>query len=161
MHKAEPTKEHQWLHQLIGDWAYEHESAMGPDQPKQKFTGTERVRSVGGLWIVAEGQGEMPGGGLAQTVLTLGYDPQKKRFVGTWYGSMMTNLWVYDGWLDETGKKLTLETEGPDFANEGKTASYREQIELLSPDHRTFSSSMRGPDGKWTTFMTAHYRRAG
>jgi hypothetical protein len=73
----------------------------------------------------------------------------------------MTNLWVYDGSLDESGKKLTLETEGPDFANEGKTTSYRETIELLSNDHRTFSSSMLGADGKWTTFMTAHYRRTG
>jgi hypothetical protein len=161
MHKAEPTKEHEWLHQLVGDWAYEHEAAPGPDQPKQKFTGTERVRSVGGLWIVAEGQGEMPGGGVARTCLTLGYDPQKQRFVGTWYGSMMYNLWVYEGSLDETGKRLVLETEGPDFAAEGKTASYRETIELLTPDHRIFSSSVRGDDGTWTTFMTAHYRRSG
>ena len=90
MHKAEPTKEHQWLHQLVGDWAYEHEAAMGPDQPKQKVTGTERVRPVGGLWVVAEGQGEMPGGGVAQTVLTLGYDPQKQRFVGTWSRAVST-----------------------------------------------------------------------
>ena len=126
-----------------------------------KITGTERIRSVGGLWIVAEGQGEMPGGGVARTCLTLGYDPQKQRFVGTWYGSMMYNLWVYEGSLDETGKRLVLETEGPDFAADGKTASYRETIELLTPDHRIFSSSMRGKDGTWTTFMTAHYRRSG
>ena len=161
MMKAEPTKEHQWLHQLVGDWAYEHDAQMAPDQPTQKFTGTERVRSVGGLWIVAEGQGEMPGGGVAQTVLTLGYDPQKNRVVGTWYGSMMHNLWVYDGSLDAAANRLTLDTEGPDFANPGKTAKYRETLELESDDHRVFSSSVLGPDGKWTTIMTAHYRRTG
>ena len=33
-------------------------------------------------------------------IMTLGYDPQKKRFVGTLIGSMMTHLWVYDGALD-------------------------------------------------------------
>ena len=42
----------------------------------------------------------MPGGGTATTMMTLGDDPQKKRFVGTWVGSMMTYLSVYDGELD-------------------------------------------------------------
>jgi Protein of unknown function (DUF1579) len=40
------------------------------------------VRSLGGLWILAEGQGEMPGCGAATTVLTLGYDPQKQAVRG-------------------------------------------------------------------------------
>ena len=157
--KVEPQKEHQWLQQLVGDWSYESETSMDPGGPAKKFHGTERVRSIGGLWILAEGQGEMPGGGAAQMMLTLGFDPKKRKFVGTWLGSMMTNLWVYEGSLDEAGKVLTLATEGPDFTQEGKTAQYRERIEIISPDHRTFSSSAQGTDGQWVTFMTAHYRR--
>jgi len=50
-----------------------------------KFNGTESVRSLGGLWILAEGQGETPGSGSATTILTLGYDPQRKRFVTVHY----------------------------------------------------------------------------
>lgn len=57
-------------------------------------TQTESVRSLGGLWILAEGQSEMPGGGAATTMMTLGYDAQKQRYVGTWIGSMRTCLWV-------------------------------------------------------------------
>ena len=80
--KVEPQKEHQWLQQLVGAWTSEAEATMEPGKPPQKFTGTETVRSVGGVWVVAEGDGEMPGGGVGTTVMTLGYDPQKKRYVG-------------------------------------------------------------------------------
>jgi Protein of unknown function (DUF1579) len=51
---------------------YEAEATMEPGQPASKFEGSESVRSLGGLWILAEGQGDMPGCGAATTVLTLG-----------------------------------------------------------------------------------------
>ncbi len=159
MMNAEPQKEHEWLQRLVGEWTYESECSMGPDQPPGKFTGTESVRSIGGLWMMGEGRGEMPGGGAATTVMTLGYDPVKKRYVGTFLGSMMTHLWVYDGGLDAAGKVLTLDTEGPDCAAEGKMAKYKDVIEFKSDDHRVLTSHMLGDDGKWHGFMTAHYRR--
>src|SRR5688572_23139930 len=106
MPKVEPQKEHEWLQILVGEWTAESETAPEPDSPPVA-PWTETVRSLHGIWIVAEGQGEMPGGGgPATTVMTLGYDPQKNRYVGTWIGSMMTHLWVYDGELDATGKIL-------------------------------------------------------
>src|SRR5262245_66093699 len=85
--QAEPQKEHQWLQQLVGDWTFESECVMGPEQPPSKFMGTESVRSLGALWVLCEGRGEMPGGGMATTLMTLGYDPAKKRYVGTFVGS--------------------------------------------------------------------------
>ena len=152
----EPQKEHQWLQKLVGEWTYEGE-ATEPGKPPEKFKGTERVRSLGELWILAWGQGEMPGGGSATTLMTLGYDPQEKRYVGTWVGSMMTHLWVYDGTL--AGNVLTLETEGPDMAGEGKMAKYRDVIEVKSDDHRVMTSHALGDDGEWRQFMKATYRR--
>lgn len=53
---------------------------------------------------MCEGLGEMPGGGIATTMMTLGYDPARKWFVGTFIGSMMTHMWVYAGTV------LTLDT---------------------------------------------------
>jgi hypothetical protein len=97
--KTEPQKEHQWLNRLVGEWTYEGEATMEPGKPPEKFKGTESVRSVGGLWVFFEGRGEMPDGGEATTFMTLGYDPQKGRYVGTWVGSMMTYLWcTVDPW---------------------------------------------------------------
>jgi len=75
---------------------------MGPDQLSSKTKGTEVVRSLGGLWIVSEGE-EMPTA-VPEKLMTLGYDPQNNRYVGTFIGSMMTHLWIYDGCLDRTEK---------------------------------------------------------
>jgi hypothetical protein len=157
--KVEPQQEHRWLQQLVGEWTSEAEMAMEPGKPPEKFFGTETVRSLEGLWVLAEGHGEMPGGGAATTVLTLGYDPQKKRYVGTFIGSMMTHLWVYDGAMDGAEKVLTLDTEGPSMAGDGTMAKYKDAIEIKSPDHRVLTSRVLGADGKWNEFMTAHYRR--
>ena len=159
MIKTAPQKEHEWLQKLVGDWTFEGAATMEPGKPPEKFTGTESVRSLGGLWILAEGQGECPGGGAATTMMTLGYDPQKKRYVGTWIGSMMNHLWVYDGALDAAGRVLTLETEGPNMAAEGKVAKFKDVMELKSDDHRVLTSQMLGDDGRWHGFMTANYRR--
>jgi len=157
--QAEPQEQHRWLQKLVGEWDVEFEAVMGPDQPSTKSAGTESVRALGDLWVLGEGRGEMPDGTPATTVLTLGYDPQKQRFVGTWIGSMMTYLWVYDGELDAAQRVLTLNSDGPSMTGDGALAKYRETIEFKSDDHRVFTSRVLGDDGTWQQFMTAHYRR--
>jgi hypothetical protein len=154
--QSEPQKEHEWLQKLVGDWTSEAECSMGPDKPPETFKGTESVRSLGGLWAVCEG---LPGGGTATTIMTLGYDPAKGKYVGTFVGSMMTHMWLYEGGLDESGKVLTLDTVGPSFAGDGTMAKYKDVIEFKSDDHRVLTSQVLGDDGKWTRFMTANYRR--
>ena len=129
MMKAEPQKEHQWLHKLVGEWTSEGEASMGPGKPTEKFKSTERVRSLGGLWVLGESTGDMPGGGTATMLMTLGYDPQKKRFVGTWIGSMMTYLWVYDGSLDASRKD-------PDAQRRRSEHGERRQDSEVSRRHR-------------------------
>src|SRR5262245_19277011 len=159
MTPAQPQAEHQWLQKLVGEWTSEMDAVMGPDKPPEKCRGTDSVRSIGGLWVMCEGRGKMPDGGAAITIMSLGYDPEKKRFVGTFIGSMMTHQWVYEGELDPAGKKLTLDTEGPSFGTPGATARYKDVIEFKNDDHRTLTSHMHMPDGTWQQFMEAHYRR--
>lgn len=156
---AEPQKEHQWLLKLVGEWTSEMEALMGPDKPLEKFVGTESVRSIGDLWTQGEGRGEMPDGGTATTIMTLGYDPAKKRYVGSFIGSIMTHMWIYEGEVDAAGTKLTLDTEGPNLSVEGKMTRYKDVIEFKNDDHRVLSSHMLMDDGSWVGFMTAHYRR--
>lgn len=156
---TESQKEHHWLQKLVGEWTYETEAKMEPDQPPEKATGTESVRSIGEFWILAEGQGQMPGSGAAITMMTLGYDPQKQRYVGTWIGSMMSYLWLYDGELDADETVLTLNAEGPSMTGEDKMAKYKDIIEFKSADHRTLTSHVLDDEEQWPGFMTTHYRR--
>jgi hypothetical protein len=166
--QSEPQAEHQWLQKFVGEWTYESECSMGPGQAPQKFTGTESVRSIGGLWVVGEGRGEMPGGGTATMNNTLGYDTQKRRYVGTFIGSMMTTLWIYDGTVDPSGTVLTLSAEGPrcpgdgspgdGSPGDGKMAKYQDVV-TFKGDDRIFTSSVLGEDGQWHEFVRATYRR--
>jgi hypothetical protein len=159
--QTEPQKQHQWLDRLIGEWTWESECNMGADQPPTKTLGTEVVRSLGGLWIIGEGVcGADDSSG--KTIITLGFDPQRDRFVGTFIASMMTHLWLYNGSLDAAGNVLTLDTEGPkEESNSSQSAmtKYQDIIEFVSNDHRIMTSKILAEDGNWTQFMTAHYRR--
>jgi hypothetical protein len=159
MMNVTPEKEHEWLHRLVGEWSFEIEPAASAGGPPDKAKGREVVRSLGGLWIVGEGEGEMPGGGPARTIITLGYDPQTKRFSGTWIGSMMTHLWIYDGGLDSAGRVLTLDSQGPSMAGDGSSANYQDIIELQSDDHRILRARVLDKEGRWQPLMTVHYRR--
>lgn len=159
METPKPTKQHEWLKQLVGEWTYECPAPPDHDKPQETMRGTEIMRSLGDVWFVGEGKMSMPGGGEGTAIITLGYDPSKGRFVGSWIGTMMLNMWVYDGELDASGKKLILSAEGPSFMGEAGRFQYRDTIEIIDENHRTLSGSMLGKDGKWTTFMVAHYHR--
>jgi hypothetical protein len=176
MQAPQPHENHRWLQQLVGEWEFAGEASMGPDDPPHQSKGTERVTTLGDLWVVGDGMGEMPGeGAVGQMRITLGYDPMKGKFVGNWIGSMMPGQWIYEGELDDARKVLTLNTVGPDMsAMEGcgadglptdgsapKMANYRDIIELVSADERILRSEMQGADGQWVQFMETRYRRKG
>lgn len=153
-----PQKEHEWLQQFVGEWESEMEASIGPGQPPMKCKGTMNSRMLGGFWSISEMKSEMMGVPMA-SIQTLGYDVEKKKYIGTWVDSMMGHMWKYVGSVDKTGKTLTLEAEGPNFMQEGKIAKFRDAYEFKSKDHLVLTSSMQGEDGKWITFMTGNIHR--
>lgn len=153
---GEAQTTHEWLQRLVGEWTYEMD-ATGPDGEPMKLKGTESVRSLG-AWVVCEAREEQSEG--MTSLMSLCFDPARQRFVGSFVGSMMPHLWIYEGQLDATGTVLTLETEGPSFEVEGETAKYRDTLKVRGENHRILSSSYLRPDGEWRQFMTMHYRRA-
>ena len=159
MHDVKPTSEHEWLQQLVGDWLVETEASMGPDQPPSLFHGSESVRTLGDLWVLCEGCGQMPDGDEARMLFTFGYDLKKQKFVGSFIGSMMTHFWIYEGSLDAAKKVLTLDTVGASFADENQQANYHDIIEIIDADHRQLRSEYQAADGTWHQFMTARYTR--
>ncbi len=155
-----PQKEHEWLKQLEGEWETEAEMTMDPSKPPVKSTGTESVKMLGGFWAVSENNGQMPFDNQPfKGILTLGFDPAKNKYVGTWVDSMNSRLWTYEGDVDESGKKLTLNTEGPCPMAGGKIMKMKEVMEITDADHKVFTSSVQMEDGKWMTPMTIRYTR--
>jgi hypothetical protein len=154
-------REHKWLQQLVGEWIWEHDTPPPEGGPSVKHVGTESVRSLGGLWVLLEGRSRMPDKKPAVTIMTLGFDPEKGRFVGTFVGSMMTYMWSYEGRLASDGKSLVLDTEGPSFPDTSKIVKYQDSVEIVSDDHRVLRSKYLADDGNWQEFMKADYRRVG
>lgn len=154
------TREQQWLQQLAGEWTYETDPTPTPDGGAPVvYRGTEHARTLGDAWLVVEQRQTEPADSPGTSLLTLGHDPARGRVVGTFVTSMMPSLWVYEGALDDAGRMLTLETEGPSFTTEGAMGRYRDVLVLEGDDRRVFTSSYLGDDGAWHTFMTMRSRR--
>ena len=154
----QPQKEHEWLQQFVGEWETEAECTIAPGQPPIKCEGVEKAEMLGGFWMTARGQSEMMGMKIS-SVLTIGYDPEQEKYVGSWIDSMSSYLWHYAGSVDKSGKALTLLTEGPCHLRPGEVCKFKEVVEFKSADERVFTSSVQGEDGEWTTFVTVKYRR--
>lgn len=153
-----PEKEHTWLKQFVGQWEATCQARMGPDQPVTQCKGRMSSRMLGEFWVVSELEHHM--GDLTVTgIQTIGYDPDKKTYVGTWVDSTTSHMWKYEGTVDPSGKTLTLEAEGPNCAAPGTIAKFRDAYEFKSKDQILATSSMQGDDGKWVVFMTGDMRR--
>ena len=152
----QPQAEHEWLQKFVGEWDSECEMVT-PTGETFKVTGTMSVRSIGGFFIHGESTSEMPGGGSGTSFITLGFDAQQGKYVGTWFGSMMTKLWIYDATRE--GNKLILASEGPSFTTPGATAMYHDIVELVSDDHHTLTARFQNEDGSWSEMMKTDYYR--
>ena len=160
MQMPEATPEHHWLLQLVGDWDLTSECSMGPDQPTSKSTGTQKTRALGSMWTLGEMETPGPDGQPMQSLITLGFDPQRGKFVGSFIASCMTFHWLYEGTLDPERRVLTLDAQGPSFSGDGTMANYQDIIEVVDPNTYLFSSRIQSADGSWTIFMNGtHVRR--
>jgi hypothetical protein len=147
-----PTKEHKWLQQFVGEWTSNVTIYAEPGKPPMQTKSTEKVRALGGFWVISESKSKMMG--MPYTIVfTVGYDAAKKKYIGTWVDSGSSTFWRYEGVVDSTGKKLVLETEGPNMLNGTEMAKFREVTEFKSKDHKVFASSM-WQGGKWVTLTT-------
>jgi hypothetical protein len=151
-----PTEDHKWLQQLVGEWDSTGEMTMGDQE--MKSSGTETITAFGQYWTVGEMRGKMPGSEVeSKSVITLGYDPTKQKYVGTFVSDMMGFLWVYEG--TRQGNVLTLDAEGPSFKGDGSMAKYQDIVEIQSDKEYVLSSQVLGEDGKWTPFMSMRFTR--
>jgi hypothetical protein len=140
---SQPASQHEWLQKFIGEWETTSECKLAPTEASMTSQGAMKIRMLGGLWMVCEGTSEMPGaaGVKVETLQTIGYDEQKKHYVGHWVDSMFNHQWSYVGSVDESG-----------------TVEYKDTYDFVSADELKITSQAKQGE-EWVTFMEATSNR--
>ena len=156
-----PTAEHKVLAADAGAWDAVIKTYMGgPGAEPMTSKGTE-VNTVlpGGLWVLSEFKGDfggMPFEGRGQ----FGYDPLKKKYVGTWIDSLSPTLSVLEGSYDAGSKTMTYVGDGVDPNTKSK---YTQRMVTTTKDDgtRVFSLYMKMAEtgDKEVKFMEITYTR--
>jgi uncharacterized protein DUF1579 len=147
-----PTKEHEWLKGLAGTWDLTVQ-CMGKVEKA-----TETARMFGDFWLMSEVDGTHMGKPFkGHGMLT--FDPDKKKFVGTWCESMNPSLMVSEGTSDASGKTLTMEGECKNM--EGKVVRIRSVKEIAGPDAMTLTMFEKDKGPTDPNAMKIEYKRRG
>jgi len=149
----QPGPEHELLKKDVGTWDATVEMFMAPGAPPSVSKGTETLTMMGGFWLLSEFKAEMMGQPFEGRGTT-GYDPGRKKYVGTWVDSMTPGYYTVEGTYDAARKMLTEVMEGPDPS--GAVAKTKATTEWTGADGRVFT--MYAPDGK-TVAMRITYKR--
>jgi len=150
----QPGPEHELLKKDVGVWDATVEMFMDPGAPPAVSKGTDTVTMLGGFWQLSEFKSEMMGQPFEGRG-TMGYDPAKKKYVGTWVDTMTPGYYTVEGSYDAATKTLTATMEGPDPS--GHAAKTKETTEWKDPDTRVFT--MYAPDGKAVGMRITYKRR--
>ena len=156
MPMAKPTAEHAGLKADVGVW--DAKLTVHSPMGEMESQGVETNRMLGEFWVLSDFEGNvmgMPFNGQA----TIGYDPNKKMYVGTWIDSMNTALTLMEGTADADGN-ITMKSQQMD-AMTGAMQNVESVAKRQDEDHRTYESFVVGDDGKKTLMMTIAYTRKG
>ncbi|HXK12657.1 MAG TPA: DUF1579 domain-containing protein [Vicinamibacteria bacterium] len=149
----QPGPEHEMLKKDVGTWDATVESFMAPGAPATVSKGTETVTMMGGFWQLTEFKSEMMGQPFEGRGTT-GYDPAKKKFVGTWVDTMTPSYYTVEATYDAAKRTMSTVMEGPDPS--GQVGRTKATTEWKDADNRVFT--MYGPDGQ-TVMMRITYKR--
>ncbi|MFO0906831.1 MAG: DUF1579 domain-containing protein [Isosphaeraceae bacterium] len=135
--------EHKLLAAEEGTWdAAIKTFEAGPDAAPSVSKGTEVNELLpGGLWIISKFEGDF-GGMKFHGRGQYGYDPVKKKYVGTWLDSMSTILSVLEGDYDAKAKTLTFTGDGYDPVQKAKF-SQRMVTAMKDDGSRVFTLYMK------------------
>ncbi|HLY09495.1 MAG TPA: DUF1579 family protein [Planctomycetota bacterium] len=132
---AVPTEEHDFLRQFSGEWTA---VGKGTDVAGKSvdMKGLEIDRLVlGDFWLFLIFQSQIPeqpfvGHGM------IGYDPIRRKYVGTWVDSLSPYLGTLEGTADPKTRTLTLEMAGTNAVT-GKPSHDRLVYRFQDPEHRS------------------------
>jgi hypothetical protein len=143
---------------LVGNWTFESEAILAPDQPRVKAKGTERVRALGAFWVILEAKLTVMGTPI-DAVMTIGTTQSNKILEGAWVSSASGKMVTYKGTLSKDGNTVELATEMPNPMKGGKKYKHKDVISMQGNDRRTLKSFILEDNGKWVEYLSATYKR--
>jgi len=153
-----PGPEHQVLKADEGTWDAKVEVTMAPGAEPMISKGVEtNTMGCGGLCLISDFKGEIADGQTFHGHGITAWDPAKKKYVGSWTDSMAAGIAHGESTWDAAAKKATGTMEMPEPS--GGTLKSRMVAEYPTPDTRTMTSYMTGPDGKEFVNLRITYTR--
>jgi Protein of unknown function (DUF1579) len=156
----QPSPEHKILSADVGIWDATIKTYMGgPDSEPLVSKGVETNEAMlGGMWVLSRFEGSF-GPAKFEGRGQFGYDPVKKKYVGTWIDSMSPSLSTLEGTYDAKSKTITYVGDGYEPSRKSK---FTQKMETITKDDgsRVFSLYMKFEgETKETKFMEITYTK--
>jgi hypothetical protein len=159
--EVKPTAEHERLGKEAGTWDATIKTWMpGKDSDPAVSKGVEVGKVMpGGLWLLTDFEGKLADQsfhGRGQT----GYDPRKKKYVGTWVDSMSPAVLLLEGEYDPETRVTTMYAKGSE-PDSGQPYEMKTTSKFEGDDSRVFTMYVRSENtkGEYLKVMEIAYKR--
>jgi hypothetical protein len=154
-----PTRQHEEMAREVGVWDAETTTWAEPNAEPEKGKGLETNRMIGKFWLASKFEGEFMGEEFSGE-MHLGWDPIKKKYIGTWVDTVSPFLFTVEGEYDVANHTLTCMMTGTS-AMTGKPEVAKNVTRYIDDDNKVFEMYMpvEGKDGEWWKMMEIKYTR--
>lgn len=152
-----PAPEHAFLLESVGTWNVKTKHFMEPGSPPIEGTATDKVVAIGGFWTSSRYETLFMGQPFIGQC-TLGYDPEKKRYVMTWVDSMSHFLFIMEGLYDAKTKTMSLTGKGPSMTGPG-LVDWRCVMHVPDKNHQLMKMYVAMPMGECQLMENAYTRK--
>ena len=150
---------HKHLETEAGVWDATVKMWHTADADPMESKAVETNEMFGDFWLLSKFETDF--GGMKYTGrMQLGYDPQKKKYVGTWIDTMSPYLQTMEGTYDEKTKTSTMLATGVDMMT-GKVSNSKMVTRIENENEKVFEMFMpvEGKKDEWWKSMEVKYTR--
>lgn len=144
-----PSAEHDILKMDLGTWDIKITMGSGPEAMHSK--GVETVTMLGPFWNVSTMKYDYMGQPVTSKAI-MGYDPDKKKYTGTYHESSSPYITTMEGTWNAKARKMTLMMKGK--SPEGKDTRFKAITTYTNDTSKSFEFFMLEP-GSDTKFIKA------
>jgi hypothetical protein len=154
-----PTRQHEAMARDVGVWDGETTTWSAPGAEPTKDKGAETNKMLGKLWLTSEYKGTFMGQEFIGH-MQLGYDPLKKKYVGTWVDTVSPFLFTLEGDYDVASHTLTMMMHGTS-AMTGQPETAKAVTRYIDDNNKVFEMHMpvEGQEGQWWKMFEIKYTR--